>query len=168
MCAHVCSHTTHWKMSSFRAMVRACCVKDCKSRSDHDKGLSFLSIPADIQHQGERTKELSARRHIAWIAKINRKDRTPTANSLVCERHFISGKSSELHIREGWAASVTFTGLNILLCCIKACTCRVFVMFVNQFTRCCGCETFQCDVVYIGNHLTSMKTLNQIRLLTQM
>ena len=132
-------------MLSFGTMVRACCVKDCSSRSDHDKGLSFFSIPAVIQHQGQRTKELSARRRIAWIAKIHRKDWTPPANSLVCERHFISGKSGELHIREGWAASVTFMGLNILFCCIKACTCRVFVMFVNQFTRHCGRETFQCD-----------------------
>jgi len=135
-------------------------VKDCKNRSDHDKGLSFFSIPAVIQHQGQRTKELSARCRIAWIAKINRKDWTPTANSssLVCEHHFLAGKSSELHIREGWAASVTFTGLNILLCCIKACICRVLVIFINQLTRRCDRETFQCDVV-TANQCLHRKTI---------
>ena len=71
-------------------MVQICCVIGCTNRSDRNKDLSFHSIPAVIQHQGPRTEELSAKRRRIWIAKINRKNWTPTRNLFVCSVHFNS------------------------------------------------------------------------------
>ena len=67
----------------------------CTNRSDRNKGISFHSVPAVLKHQGARTEELSAERRRVWIAKINRKDWTPTRNSFVCSVHFIN---SEINI----------------------------------------------------------------------
>ena len=73
-------------------MVATCCVIGCTNRSDHNKDISFYSIPAVLKHQGARTEELSAEHHRVWIAKINRNDWTPTRNSFVCPVHLINSE----------------------------------------------------------------------------
>jgi len=54
--------------------------------------VSFHSIPAEIKHQGEKTRKLSARRRQAWISRINRKDWEPNEHTKVCSDHFITGR----------------------------------------------------------------------------
>ncbi len=73
-------------------MVKTCCVYGCTKRGGRDASISFYSIPAVIENQGENTKELSFRRRQAWIAKINRKEWVPSSSSRVCSEHFLSGK----------------------------------------------------------------------------
>ncbi|KAL3865655.1 hypothetical protein ACJMK2_043019, partial [Sinanodonta woodiana] len=45
---------------------------------------------------GEETKTLSTNRREQWIARIGRKDWTPSQYSKVCSDHFVTGKSSAL------------------------------------------------------------------------
>lgn len=58
--------------------------------------MSFFKIPKVISHQGDKARELSERRRVAWLAKINRKDWLPGPRSLVCSAHFISSKPASL------------------------------------------------------------------------
>ena len=81
------SRNCHILGQAWMIMVATCCVIGF---SNHNKGISFHSIPAVIKHQGPRTEELSAKHRRVWIAKINRKDWVPTKNSFVCSVHFIS------------------------------------------------------------------------------
>ena len=69
-------------------MVNICCVVGCSKRGGRDEGVSFYSIPAIIENQGERTKELSLKRWQSWIAKIHREEWAPTKLSHVCSEHF--------------------------------------------------------------------------------
>ena len=71
-------------------MVNSCCVIKCTKRRGRDEGVSFFSIPAVIEFQGAKTKELSLKRCQAWIASINRKDLVPLKSSRVCSEHFLS------------------------------------------------------------------------------
>ena len=73
-------------------MVNTCCVFGCHKRGGRHKGVSFFLIPAIVTNQSDKTEELSARRHDAWISSINRRDRTPSTNSRVCSEHFVSGR----------------------------------------------------------------------------
>ena len=73
-------------------MVHSCCVFKCTKRRGRDEGVSFFSIPAVIESQGTKTKELSLKRRQAWISSINRKDWVPSKSSRVCSEHFLSGK----------------------------------------------------------------------------
>ena len=73
-------------------MVNSCCVFKCTKRQGRDKVVYFFSIPAVIEYQGAKTKELSFKRHQAWILNINRKEWTPSKSSRVCSEHFLSGK----------------------------------------------------------------------------
>ena len=52
------------------AMVRTCCVTNCKSRGKCE-GVSYHSIPTVIRHQGKQTCKLSLRRGTEWIAERN-------------------------------------------------------------------------------------------------
>ena len=72
-------------------MVVTCCIVGCSKRRGRDKGVTFHSIPAIVQTQGERTKDLTSRRRLEWIARINRKDWNPSPHSRVCSEHFLSG-----------------------------------------------------------------------------
>ena len=54
-------------------------------------GKGLFVIPAVIQNQGDKTRELSKKRRDKWIARIKRKDWVPTNNSRVCKAHFING-----------------------------------------------------------------------------
>lgn len=74
-------------------MVNTCCVVGCSKRSGRDVGVSFYSIPAIIENQGDRTKDLSLERRQAWIAKIRREGWVPSKSSRVCSEHFLSGES---------------------------------------------------------------------------
>lgn len=78
-------------------MVFTCCVVNCYNRSGREKGVSFFSIPAVVEHQGEKTKELSMKRRHEWIKCINRKNWTPSKYARVCSDHFHSGKPSMLY-----------------------------------------------------------------------
>jgi len=60
--------------------------------------VSFHSIPAEIKHLGEKTRELSARRpgrgrRRMWISQINRKYWEPNEHTKVCSDHFITGRN---------------------------------------------------------------------------
>ena len=70
-------------------MIVTCCVIGCTNLSDCNKNVSFHFIPTVIQYQGAWTEELSAKCCTEWIAKINRKDWTPTKYSSICSVHFI-------------------------------------------------------------------------------
>ncbi|KAL3832312.1 hypothetical protein ACJMK2_023966 [Sinanodonta woodiana] len=79
-------------------MVNTCVIVGCHNRAD--KGLvkrSYHSIPKVIVNQGEQTKTLSTKRREQWIARIGRKDWTPSQYSKVCSDHFVTGKSSALY-----------------------------------------------------------------------
>ena len=76
----------------YTKMVFTCCVVNCYNRSGREKGVSFFSIPAVVEHQGDRTKELSMKRRHEWIKYINRKNWTPSKYARVCSDHFHSGK----------------------------------------------------------------------------
>lgn len=76
---------------SARIMVNSCCVFKCTKRRGRDEGVFFFSIPAVIEFQGTKTKELSLKRRQAWIASINRKDWLPSKSSRVCSEHFLTG-----------------------------------------------------------------------------
>ena len=78
-------------------MVITCSVTGCTKRGGRDKGIRFYSIPTVVEHLGEQAKELTKRQREAWIAKINRKDWTPTSNSRVCSDHFLSGELDHLY-----------------------------------------------------------------------
>ena len=71
-------------------MVVTCCVTGYSNRYGRDK-VTFHRVPAILTHQGKKTEELTTRRRNEWMARINRKDWNPTANSFVCSKHFISG-----------------------------------------------------------------------------
>ena len=73
-------------------MVFTCCVVNCYNRSGREKGVSFFSIPAVVEHQGDKTKELSMKRRHEWIKRINRKNWTPSKYARVCSDHFLCGK----------------------------------------------------------------------------
>jgi len=72
-------------------MVLTCCVVGCSNRGGRDRGVSFYHIPAVLEHQGEKTFELSSKRRQEWLARINRKDWVPSKNVRVCSDHFVSG-----------------------------------------------------------------------------
>ena len=62
-----------------------------------------------ITHQGEKTHDLSKKRHDLWLARIHREDLEPEKYSYtrVCSRHFISGEPSDLYdeTNPDWAPS---------------------------------------------------------------
>ena len=76
------------------AMPETCSVKDCKNRGRKGGRISYHRFPAIILDQGERTRELSTRRRLAWIASLRRKNWNPTEYSRVCSAHFISGSNN--------------------------------------------------------------------------
>ena len=55
-----------------------CCVIGCCSRREKDDCLTFHKMPTIIE--GQRTKENTSRRHVAWQGKINRKNWLPSEN----------------------------------------------------------------------------------------
>ena len=55
-CTSVRDRVKYQKTPSFSTMVHGWCVKNCKSRSNCDKGLSFFSTSTVIQHQAEKNK----------------------------------------------------------------------------------------------------------------
>ena len=72
--------------------LEICAVVGCGMRSGRDKGISFYRLPAEITHQGERTRELTKKRRALWLARIHRADLKPTNHTRVCSKHFIGGK----------------------------------------------------------------------------
>ena len=97
---HVTSlRVIEWKLPSLRAAevsedftVNSCCVFKCTKCQGRDEGVSFFSIPVVMEFQGTKNKELSLKRHQAWISSLNRKDWVPSKSSYVCSKHFLSGK----------------------------------------------------------------------------
>ena len=79
-------------------MVRCCCVKGCRNRSNRVFGLSYFSIPAIIATHADTVKELSTLRRQRWIDAIGRNtddaNWEPKEHHKVCSEHFISGKKS--------------------------------------------------------------------------
>jgi len=75
-------------------MVNFCAVVRCGNRSDREKEMGFYRLPAVVEHQGEKTHELSQRRRDLWLARIHRADLGPEKYpyTRVCSLHFISGK----------------------------------------------------------------------------
>ena len=73
-------------------MVKVCVVSGCSNRQKKG-GVSFFSIPGVIESQGAKTKELSSQRRTLWLARINRKNWSPSSSSRVCGDHFISGNT---------------------------------------------------------------------------
>ena len=78
--------------STIKKMVKVCVVSGCSNRQKKG-GVSFFSIPGVIESQGAKTKELSSRRRTLWLARINRKNWSPSSSSRVCGDHFISGNT---------------------------------------------------------------------------
>ena len=62
-----------------------------RTAGDGEKFLSTIIISAVIEHQGEKTFELSSKRRQEWIARINRKDWVPSKYARVCSDHFVEG-----------------------------------------------------------------------------
>ncbi|KAL3873271.1 hypothetical protein ACJMK2_036407 [Sinanodonta woodiana] len=79
-------------------MVNTCVIVGCHNRADKGEvKRSYHSIPKVIVNQGENTKTLFTKRREEWIARIGRKDRTPSQCSKVCSDHFVCGKYSALY-----------------------------------------------------------------------
>ena len=74
-------------------MPNSCSVVGCtkRTRTCGDKEKVLFVIPAVLWNQGDETKELSKKRRDEWIARINRKNWTPSRHSRVCAKHFING-----------------------------------------------------------------------------
>ena len=77
-------------------MPETCSVKDCHNRGTDDRKVSYHRFPAIILDEGEKTRELSTRRWLAWIASLRRKNWEPTRYLRVCSDHFISGSQLKL------------------------------------------------------------------------
>ncbi|XP_059484879.1 uncharacterized protein LOC132202161 isoform X2 [Neocloeon triangulifer] len=72
-------------------MVRYCGVKYCNNSSSNFPGMRFFSVPLVKMRQGERDRDLSWRRRLAWISALERTEETTTkeAKVFVCEEHFV-------------------------------------------------------------------------------
>ena len=73
-------------------MVNSCCVISAQNVEAVMKASDFFSKSTVIEFQGAKTKELSLKRRLTWIASINRKDWIPSKLSRVCTEHFLSGE----------------------------------------------------------------------------
>lgn len=76
-----------------------CAIIGCGNRGMRDKSKSFYCLPAIIECEGEKTRELSENRRRCWLAAINRADIKPENYPYlrVCSDHFIKGKPSPLY-----------------------------------------------------------------------
>ena len=82
-------------------MVYSCSVFGCTNRGNTNsegKKISYHRFPEVIESQGEKTRELSSKRRLAWIASLKRKGREPSEYSRVCSEHFVGSK---IHICVG-------------------------------------------------------------------
>lgn len=82
------------------AMVYSCCVVGCTNRGNTNsegEKLSYHRFPVVIESQGDKTRELSSRRRLAWIASLKRKGWEPSEYSRVCSDHFVTGISMNLY-----------------------------------------------------------------------
>ena len=52
-------------------MVTSCCINGCSNLPIKGGSHRFFLIPKVIEYQGSDTKELSEKRPLAWLAKIN-------------------------------------------------------------------------------------------------
>ena len=77
-------------------MVNTCAVVGCGKRSDRDKEISFYRLPAEVSHQGEKTKELSKKRRELWLSRLHRANSLPTSHTRVCSLHFAGGREQLL------------------------------------------------------------------------
>ena len=57
-------------------MPRKCCVPGCRGNYDANEKISVFSFPSDSQKRN------------LWLSKIPREDFQPTAQSVVCAKHF--------------------------------------------------------------------------------
>ena len=67
-----------WKMPGI------CCAVGCDSSRQRNPEMQFYSIPKDVERRNK------------WLAAIRRDHWQPTANSRLCNQHFLSHKSSTL------------------------------------------------------------------------
>ena len=75
-------------------MVNTCAVVGCGKRSDRDKEKSFYRLPAEVSHQGEKTRELSKKRRELWLSRPHRANFLPTSHTRVWSLHFVGGKGT--------------------------------------------------------------------------
>ncbi|XP_065297009.2 uncharacterized protein [Dermacentor albipictus] len=76
-----------------------CAVVGCSNRTCWAKSTNtnFFRLPKIIGHQGDRTRELSAKRRGLWLARIKRADlNTERTGIRVCGAHFVKGRPSKL------------------------------------------------------------------------
>ena len=90
-------------------MVLCCFVSGCTNYG-YRKGISYHRFPAILEHQGEKSRQLSIERRRRWIAAVNR-DKDATPYSYVCSAHFVSGKPSALYDIDSpnWVPSLLLT-----------------------------------------------------------
>ncbi|XP_021371061.1 uncharacterized protein LOC110461752 [Mizuhopecten yessoensis] len=93
-------------------MVHTCAIHGCRNRANGEIKRGFYTIPSIRIHEGTQTEELSKQIRTAWLARINRKDFSPTTHTKVCSDHFVSGKPGSLYdtTNPDWAPSLRLTG----------------------------------------------------------
>ena len=75
-------------------MPNDCSVVGCKKRArapGDNKKKPFLWYLLFCETKVKELQNRSKKRRDEWIARINRKDWTPTENSRLCAKHFING-----------------------------------------------------------------------------
>ncbi|KAL1429302.1 hypothetical protein MTO96_016459 [Rhipicephalus appendiculatus] len=92
-----------------------CAVFGCKNHSRKKPGdenasdVGFFRIPRVIEDQCKSTKDVTQRRRVEWLRRINRKDLYSSSTYYrVCGKHFISGRPSYemAEINPDWAPSL--------------------------------------------------------------
>ncbi|XP_038056994.1 uncharacterized protein LOC119728722 [Patiria miniata] len=93
-------------------MVTTCAVKGCRNRADPAVKRGFFLFPKIRTRECRRTEEFSRRRRETWIARLDRKDWTPSQQSRVCSDHFVQGKPAGLFDTNNpdWAPSLKLAG----------------------------------------------------------
>ena len=73
-------------------MPAFCAIVNCSNRHGRDNK-SFFRLSKVIEHQGDKTRELSKERRDKWLANISRADIKSLSldNIRVCSDHFIEG-----------------------------------------------------------------------------
>ena len=74
-------------------MVNTCTTFGCRNRADDAVKRSYYVIPIIRRTEGSRPEQLSTERRELWLARVNRKNYTPTAYTKVCSDHFVQGGS---------------------------------------------------------------------------
>ena len=69
-------------------MVKNCCIPGCDNKWGHTvagKKVGFFKIPRSSGKQG------NIKKHLEWLAAINRENWKPSLDDVVCGTHFLTG-----------------------------------------------------------------------------